>query len=133
MESCFRWMNPKLLPLEAANALNGLDGLLTPAFQRFHYKGNEGDTSRPTGPSMGGYLPLLPHPQSMCWSGGSSGECLLLYGRYDMVQGCRLTSLPVRELGKKTSSDFAAKKTVSRAESCQWILSPFLPQPTWWS
>ena len=35
-------------------------------------------------------------------------------------------------LGAK-AADCTAEKSVSRIESCRWILSPFPPQPTWWS
>ena len=47
----FQVEESQALTLETANAFNGLDGLLTPASQRFHDKRGEGDTSSPAGPA----------------------------------------------------------------------------------
>ena len=63
---------PRRCPWSRPMLLNVLDGLFTPASQRFHDKGDESDTSNPASPSMGDHLPLLPHSQSISRSGGSS-------------------------------------------------------------
>ena len=106
MARCFGWGNPKTLPT------NGLDGLFTPASQTFHATGDESDTISPASPSMGDHHSLLPHSQSISWSGG---VCLLLHGRYDVyVQGCRLTPLPVRKVLYTRVERCARIRSISR-------------------